>query len=172
MKQIIKIVSVGLSLVTLPALAQWGSMPFGSSGSNMMPWSGSQAPVYQAPQSQPFGGMMPWGSSAPRYQAPQSNGFANMMPWGGSQAPVYQAPQSQPFGGMMPWGNSAPRYQAPQSNGFGNMMPWGGSQPSYRQPQSNFMMPGMESGIRSMMQPGKIMAQEATPGMYMKPTWQ
>jgi hypothetical protein len=32
------------------------------------------------------------------------------------------------------------------------------------------MMPGMDQGIRSMMEPGKIMAEEATPGMYMKPT--
>jgi hypothetical protein len=54
------------------------------------------------------------------------------------------------------------------------MMPWNAmSQPQPRpQPQSQpFMMPGMDQGIRSMMQPGKIMAEEATPGMYMKPTW-
>jgi hypothetical protein len=29
----------------------------------------------------------------------------------------------------------------------------------------------MDQGMRSMMEPGKIMAEEATPGVYMKPTW-
>ncbi|SFV79935.1 hypothetical protein MNB_SUP05-12-1041 [hydrothermal vent metagenome] len=76
------------------------------------------------------------------------------MPWGQSRTPAYQAPQAQSFGGMMPFGNMA---QQPQSR--------------YRQPQSSFMMPGMDQGIRTMMEPGKIMAEEATPGVYMKPTW-
>ncbi len=131
MKKIITITAASLVLLSTGVSAQWGGMPFGSSGSNMMPWGQSQAPVYQQPQSQMFGGMMPFG------------------------------------------GNSVPQYRAPQSNGFGSMMPWGGgSQPQFQQPQSQgFMMPGMDQGIRSMMQPGKIMAEEATPGMYMKPTW-
>lgn len=76
------------------------------------------------------------------------------MPFAQQQAPRYQAPPPapQPFGGMMPFA------QQPQ--------------PAYQPPaQQPYMMPGMEQGIRSMMQPGKIMAEEATPGMYVKPTW-
>jgi hypothetical protein len=112
-----------------------------------------------------------------------------MMPFGGQS--LSQPMQS--FGSSTPWGGQSnnqsryqPRYnpynrgyqQAPQSQPFGNMgmgsMPFGGmSQPQqqYRQPQSSFMMPGMDQGIRTMMEPGKIMAEEATPGVYMKPTW-
>ena len=112
-----------------------------------------------------------------------------MMPFGGQS---FSQPM-QSFGSSTPWGGQSnnqsryqPRYnpynrgyqQAPQSQPFGNMgmgsMPFGGmSQPQqqYRQPQSSFMMPGMDQGIRSMMEPGKIMAEEATPGVYMKPTW-
>jgi hypothetical protein len=115
------------------------------------------------------------------------------MPFGGQS---FSQPM-QSFGGSTPWGGQSnnqsryqPRYnpynrgnggyqQAPQSQPFGNMgmgsMPFGGmSQPQqqYRQPQSSsFMMPGMDQGMRSMMEPGKIMAEEATPGVYMKPTW-
>jgi hypothetical protein len=33
------------------------------------------------------------------------------------------------------------------------------------------MMPGMDQGIRIMMEPGKVIAEEATSGVYMKPTW-
>jgi hypothetical protein len=112
-----------------------------------------------------------------------------MMPFGGQS---FSQPM-QSFGSSTPWGGQSnnqsryqPRYnpynrgyqQAPQSQPFGNMgmgsMPFGGmSQPQqqYRQPQSSFMMPGMDQGIRTMMEPGKIMAEEATPGVYMKPTW-
>jgi len=176
MKKILTITATSLMLLSTGASAQWGGMPFGGgSGSNMMPFGGGTG-----------SNMMPWsgqqGYSQPRYAQPQSP-FGSMMPFGQTQAPVYQQPQSQMFGGMpfgssgsgmMPWGgSSAPSYRAPQSNGFGSMMPWGGmSQPQYQQPKSQgFMMPGMDQGIRSMMQPGKIMAEEATPGMYMKPTW-
>ncbi|MBT3186194.1 hypothetical protein [Candidatus Thioglobus sp.] len=116
--------------------------------------------------------------------------WGNSMPFGGQS--FSQPQQMQPFGGSMPWGgqnynqsryqqprynsyNRGGSYQAPQSNPFDGMgMPFGGmSQPQqqYRQPQSSFMMPGMDQGMRSMMEPGKIMAEEATPGMYMKPTW-
>ena len=149
----------GLTLLTGNAHAQWGNwgMPGGSSTAapNMMPWGGQS---YARPQYNP----QPYGS--------------NMMPWGGNRAPAYQAPPPQPYGGMMPWGgNPAPKYSPPPAQPFGGgMMPWNGmAQPQPRpQPQAQpFMMPGMDQGIRSMMQPGKIMAEEATPGMYMKPTW-
>jgi len=181
MKKIMIAVCATLSIVSVNASAQWGSMsPFGGSGSNMMPFgsSGSSMPWsgqgYSQPQyAQPsFGGMMPWGQNqAPRYQAPQSTPFGGMMPWG-NNSQQYQAPASNGFSNMMPWGGGSQQYRAPQSNGFSNMMPFGGmSQQQYRQPQSSFMMPGMDQGIRSMMQPGRVMAEEATPGMYMKPTW-
>lgn len=169
MKKSALVIAASLSLFINHVNAQWGNMtPFGSSGS-MMPFGGQ---TYSQPQytQQPFGGMMPWGQvqQAPVYQAPQQP-FGGMMPWGNT-TPQYQTPQNNGFGNMMPWGNAAPQYQTPQRNGFGNMMPWGGSQ--YQQPQTqNFMMPGMEQGLRGMMQPGRIMAEEATPGMYMKPTW-
>jgi len=129
----------GLTLVFGTAVhANWGnSMPFGGQSFS------------QPQQMQPFGGSMPWGGqnyNQSRYQQPRYNSYNR----GGS----YQAPQSNPFGGMgMPFGGmSQPQQQ-------------------YRQPQSSFMVPGMDQGMRSMMEPGKIMAEEATPGMYMKPTW-
>ncbi len=169
MKQVLLIIPF-LSIVTTQVNAQWGNMPWNSSGANMMPWGGQ---TYAQPQySQPsFGSMMPWGQAqAPVYQTPQQP-FAGMMPWGNA-APRYQAPTSNSFASMMPWGSTTQQYRAPQSSGVTNMMPWGVTpQPQYSQPQSTFMMPGMEQGIRSMMQPGRIMAEEATPGMYMKPTW-
>ncbi|MBL7003490.1 MAG: hypothetical protein ISR69_05640, partial [Gammaproteobacteria bacterium] len=97
-------------------------------------------------------------------------------PWTGfgQQAPTYQAPTQQPFA-MMPWGGQtvAPRYQTPASP-YSNMMPWSsftGQAPTQQVPQNSFMAPGMEQGMRSMMQPGRIWAEEATPGMYVKPTW-
>ena len=79
----------------------------------------------------------------------------------------------------MPWamgGTSRPQAQPVQQFGGMSMMPFNpGIQPQrqYLQPrsQSSFMMPGMDQGIRTMMEPGKIMAEEATPGVYMKPTW-
>lgn len=160
MNKSIIIICTGLTLLTGSAQAQWGNwgMPGGSSMSNpnMMPWGGSRAPVYQAPPAPSYGGMMPWGGSrAPVYQAPPpARPYGGMMPWGGSRAPVYQAPPpAQPYGSMMPWGAM--------------------SQPQVRQPppSQGFMMPGMDQGIRSMMQPGKIMAEEATPGMHIQPTW-
>ena len=83
---------------------------------------------------------------------------AGMMPFGGQS---FSQPM-QSFGGSMPFG------------GMGSMPFSGMSQPQqqYRQPQSSsFMMPGMDQGMRSMMEPGKIMAEEATPGVSMKPTW-
>ena len=175
MKKITVSVLTGFVLLSQVAQAQWGVNPF--SGGGMMPWSNSQSyvqPQYAQPS---FGSMMPWGGQAPAYRAPvyqaPQNSFSAMMPWGTGSAPVYQAPQTNGFASMMPWGaTQAPVYQAPQTNSFANMMPWGGvTQPKYQQPQTGFMMPGMEQGIRNMMQPGKIMAEEATPGMYMKPTW-
>lgn len=160
MKKITITVFAGLTLASNTAQAQWGMNPF--SGNNMMPSWGGQ-------------------TVQPRYVQPQYSqpSFGNMMPWGRAttyQAPVYQAPQNS-FSQMMPWGGTTqtPVYQQPQTNGFSNMMPWGSmTQPQYQYPQpqtQGFMMPGMDQGIRSMMQPGKIMAEEATPGMYMKPTW-
>jgi hypothetical protein len=144
MDKIITKFGIGLALMTaLSANAQWGS------SSGMMPWGGQS---FMQPQVQPFSGGMPWGSGAQRYNQPTYT-QGSMMPWGGSRMPAYQAPQAQSFGGMMPFGNMT----QPQSQ--------------YRQPQSSFMMPGMDQGIRTMMEPGKIMAEEATPGVYMKPTW-
>ena len=118
---------------------------------------------------QQFGGnsMPPWGSqrfsqprySNPRYTSPRQRYTPqpayNSMPWTMGSAPARQAQPAQSFGGMsmMPFNPGMPQQQV-------------------RQPQSqSFMMPGMDQGIRGMMEPGKIMAEEATPGMYMKPTW-
>lgn len=171
----------GLTLLASSVQAQWnnwGAMPGGSSmtNPNMMPWGGQS---YSRPQytPQPYGSnFMPWGrQQAPAYQAPQQP-FGNMMPWGGNPTPPPTPPQQQPFSGMMPWGmNSAPAYTPPPAQPFGGgMMPWNAMSQSQARPQpqsQGFMMPGMDQGIRSMMQPGKIMAEEATPGMYMKPTW-
>jgi serine/threonine-protein kinase len=181
MKTLKTLVSLGLILITSHANAQWNNwgMPGSSSGSPSMmpgmPFGSQQQPRYQAPPQQPFGGMMPFGGQQqPRYQAPPQQPFGGMMPFGGQQQPRYQAPPQQPFGGMMPFGGQQqPRYQPPPQQPFGGMMPFGGQQQRYQAPaQQPFMMPGMDQGIRSMMQPGKIMAEEATPGMYMKPTWQ
>ena len=145
MDKIITKFGIGLALmIALSAHAQWGS------SSGMMPWGGQS---FMQPQAQqPFSGGMPWGSGEQRYNQPRYT-QGSIMPWGQSRTPAYQAPQAQSFGGMMPFGNMA----QPQSR--------------YRQPQSTFMMPGMDQGIRTMMEPGKIMAEEATPGVYMKPTW-
>jgi len=152
---------LGLILISAQANAQWNNwaMPGSYYGNSaMMPFPAQQPPRYQAPAPapQPFGGMMPFGGQqAPRYQAPAPapQPFGGMMPFAGQQPPQYQAPAPapQPFGGMMPFRQQQPQYQP--------------------QPQQPFVMPGMEEGMRSMMQPGKIMAEEATPGMYVKPTW-
>jgi hypothetical protein len=152
---------LGLILISAQANAQWNnwSMPGAYYGNSaMMPFPAQQPPRYRAPTPapQPFGGMMPFaGQQPPRYQAPAPapQPFGGMMPFAGQQPPQYQAPAPapQPFGGMMPFRQQQPQYQP--------------------QPQQPFMMPGMEEGMRSMMQPGKIMAEEATPGMYVKPTW-
>ena len=152
---------LGLILISAQANAQWNNwaMPGSYYGNSaMMPFPAQQPPRYQAPAPapQPFGGMMPFsGQQAPRYQAPAPapQPFGGMMPFAGQQPPQYQAPAPapQPFGGMMPFRQQQPQYQP--------------------QPQQPFVMPGMEEGMRSMMQPGKIMAEEATPGMYVKPTW-
>jgi len=135
---------VGLTLtISISANAFMG----GSSG---MPFGGQS---FSQPM-QSFGGSTPWGGQSynqPRYQPrynPYNRGY-------GGYNRGYQ--QAQPFGGM---GSSMP---------FGSMMQ---PQPQYQAPRSSsFMMPGMDQGIRTMMEPGKIMAEEATPGVYMKPTW-
>ena len=179
------IAGLGLLLISAQANAQWNNwgMPGAYYGNSaMMPFPGQQPPRHQAPApaQQPFGGMMPFGGQQPpRYQAPApaAQPFGGMMPFSGQQAPRYQtpAPAPQPFGGMMPFaGQQPPQYQAPAPTAqpFGGMMPFRQPQSQYQaQPQQSFMMPGMEQGMRSMMQPGKIMAEEATPGMYVKPTW-
>ena len=139
---------IGLTLaISTTTQANWGN------SAGLMPFGGGQG---LSQQMQPFGGSMPWGGSnynQSRYQ-PRYNPYNR----GGRYNRGYQAPQSQPFGGL----------------GL-DMLPFGGmSQPQqqYRQPQSSsFMIPGMDQGIRTMMEPGKIMAEEATPGVYMKPTW-
>jgi len=115
------------------------------------PWGNPYGQSSMMPQ-MPGGG----GYSHPRYN-PQPQPFN--MPFAPRPAPAYNPPPAQPFGGgMMP--------QMPYGGGYSQ------PQPRYQQPaQQPYMMPGMDQGIRSMMQPGKIMAEEATPGMYMKPTW-
>lgn len=135
---------IGLTLTIGTATqANWGNSV------GLMPFGGES---FSQPM-QSFGGSTPWGMqnfNQPRYQ-PRYNPYDR-----GGYGRGYQAPQSQPFGNM-------------------NMIPFGSmiqQQQQYRQPQSSsFMMPGMDQGIRSMMEPGKIMAEEATPGIYMKPTW-
>jgi hypothetical protein len=142
---------IGLTLaIGTAAQANWGN----SAG---MPFGGQS---FSQPM-QSFGGSTPWGGQSnnqSRYQ-PRYN------PYNRGNGGYQQAPQSQPFGNMGNMGNM----------GSMGSMPFGGmSQPQqqYRQPQSSsFMMPGMDQGMRSMMEPGKIMAEEATPGVYMKPTW-
>ncbi|SMN14917.1 hypothetical protein CRYPA_1051 [uncultured Candidatus Thioglobus sp.] len=139
---------------------------FGNPTSIMSSFDGQNFAQPQT-QMQQFGGnSMPWGAQAynqprysnSRYAAPRQR-YAqpayNSMPWSMNSAPVRQAQPAQSFGGMsmMPFNPGIPQQQV-------------------RQPQSSsFMMLGMDQGIRSMMEPGKIMAEEATPGMYMKPTW-
>ncbi|MDC9727438.1 MAG: hypothetical protein PSN35_06355 [Candidatus Thioglobus sp.] len=138
---------------------------FGNPSSMMSPFGGQ---TFAQPSMQQFGGSaMPWGGqsfaqprySNPRYASPRQRYNAqpayNPMPWAMGGGNSRQAQPAQSFGGM-------------------SMMPFNPGQPQqqFRQPQSSsFMMPGMDQGIRSMMEPGKIMAEEATPGVYMKPTW-
>ncbi len=154
MKILLTFFSMALLTMVHPVQAQWnnwgmpGSSPYGAPTLPGMPFSGGYAQPQYPPQPQPF----------------------NMMPFA-QPAPTYRPAPAQPFGGMMPFTQPQPRYQAPQQP-FGGMMPFSQPQPRYQAPASQpYMMPGMEQGIRSMMQPGKIMAEEATPGMYMKPTW-
>jgi len=144
MKTTTTLACIGLALFSTGSMAQWNNWG--------MPGYGNQPTMPQMP----YGG----GYTQPRYApAPQAQPF-NMMPFASqrpapvySRPPVYNQPPAQPFGGMMPWGaQPQPQYQAPP-------------------PQQPMMMPGMEQGIRSMMQPGKIMAEEATPGMHVQPTW-
>ena len=138
---------IGLTLAISTAThANWGN------SAGMMPFGGQS---FSQPM-QSFGGSTPWAGQSynqPRYQ-PRYNPYNRGN--GGYGGGYQQAPQSMPFGGMgsMPFsGMSQPQQQ-------------------YRQPQSSsFMMPGLDQGMRSMMEPGKIMAEEATPGVYMKPTW-
>jgi len=167
-------------------------------GGNMMPWNGFSNQRQQPRQQNTMNRMMPWNlNSAPQQQQSFGNnmmpGFSSMpgfsgnsMPWNGFSQQRQQPRQQNTMNRMMPWNfNSAPQ----QQQGFGNnMMPGFSSMPGFsggnmpwssmsgsqnRQPQSNgYMMPGMEQGIRTMMAPGKIMADEATPTMMMKPTWQ
>ena len=157
MKSLKILTGLGLVMMAGHAGAQWGNwgMPGSSHGNSLMfPGTPYSQPQYNPAPRQPFAGMMPYpGQQTPRYQTPPPTPqpFAGMMPYPGQQVPQYQAPAAQPFGGMMPFGQQQPRYQPPV--------------------QQPFAMPGMEQGIRSMMQPGKIMAEEATPGMYVKPTW-
>ncbi len=141
---------IGLTLaISTTAQANWGN------STGMMPF-GTQS--FSQPM-QSFGGSTPWGGQS--YNQPRYNPYNRGYNRGNNYGRGYQqAPQSS-----MPFGN------------MGNMgsMPFvsmGQPQQQYRQPQSSsFMMPGMDQGIRTMMEPGKIMAEEATPGMYMKPTW-
>ena len=151
---------LGLTL----AISTLSSANFSNPSSMMSPFGGQGV---SQPQMQPFGNSMPWGAqgySQPRY----SN----------SRYTIPRQRYSQPAYNPMPWTvNSAPSRQASrpaQSFGGMSMMPFNpGMQPQkqYQQPQSSFMMPGMDQGIRTMMEPGKVIAEEATPGVYMKPTW-
>ncbi|MDG2395883.1 hypothetical protein [Candidatus Thioglobus sp.] len=143
--------------------------------SSMMSSFGGQG--FAQPQMQPFGNSMP-----------QMQPFGNSTPFGGQSynQPRYsnsryasprQRYNTQPAYNPMPWamgGDSGRKAQPTQSFGGMSMMPFNPGVPS-QQPaqksQSAFMMPGMDQGIRTMMEPGKIMAEEATPGVYMKPTW-
>ena len=148
------------------AISTISSANFSNPTSMMSPF-GAQS-FNQPQQMQPFGRSMPWNgqnSVQPRYSNTR-----------------YAAPRqryAQPDFNPMPWamgGTSRPQAQPVQQFGGMSMMPFNpGIQPQrqYLQPQSqsSFMMPGMDQGIRTMMEPGKIMAEEATPGVYMKPTW-
>lgn len=154
---------IGLTLV----IGTMANANFGNPSSMMSSPFSSQG-FAQPQQMQSFGNSVPWSGqtfnqprysnsryAAPRQRYAQQQPAYNPMPWAMSNSPSRQAQPSQSFGGM-------------------SMMPFNpGMQPQqqYRQPQSSFMMPGMDQGVRSMMEPGKIMAEEATPGVYMKPTW-
>lgn len=158
MKLSTRLAGISLILFSSSTFAQWNNwgMPGYNNHSMMpsMPYSRGYSQPYYAPQpqSQPFN-MMPFATqpAAPAYN-PQP--FGAMMPFAAPQAaPVYNQAPAQPFGQMMPWARQAPpQYQAPPA-------------------QQPYMVPGMEQGIRSMMQPGKIMMEEATPGMHVQPTW-
>lgn len=148
------------------AISTMSSANFGNPSSMMSPF-GAQS-FSQPQQMQSFGRSMPWGAQG--YTQPR---YSNSR---------YATPRqryTQPAYNPMPWamgGASRPQAQPAQQFGGMSMMPFNpGMQPQrqYRQPQSQsaFMMPGMDQGIRTMMEPGKIMAEEATPGVYMKPTW-
>lgn len=140
---------IGLTLaISTASQANWGNsvgmMPFGGQG-------------FSQPM-QSFGASTPWAGQGYNQarQQPRYNPYSRGNNYNNYNRGFQQAPQASPFGGMgaMPFGTmSQPQQQ-------------------YRQPQSSsFMMPGMDQGIRSMMEPGKIMAEEATPGMHMQPTW-
>ena len=153
---------MGLTL----AIGTMANANFGNPSSMMSSFGGNNFAQPQT-QMQQFGGnSMPWGGqslnqprySNSRYAAPTQryNQLAyNPMQWSRGGSSSRQAQPAQSFGGMsmMPFNPGMPQQQV--------------SQPQ----SSSFMMPGMDQGIRSMMEPGKIMAEEATPGMYMKPTW-
>ena len=140
--------------ISANASANWGTP------APMMPFD-TQAFTQQM---QPFGPSMPWDMQSynnqryqPRY-IPYNRTNRYNRNYSNRYNRGYQAPQAQPFGdmgmGMMPFNaltQPQAQYQAPQA--------------------PSFMMPGMDQGIRAMMEPGKIMAEEATPGGYMKPTW-
>jgi len=142
---------IGLTLaIGTASQANWGN------STGMMPFGGQS---FSQPM-QSFGSSTPWGGQSnnqSRYQ-PRYNPYNRGN--GGYGRGYQQAPQAQPFGNMGSMGSMP----------FGSMMQQ--PQQQYRQPQSSsFMMPGMDQGMRTMMEPGKIMAEEATPGVYMKPTW-
>ncbi|SHN90971.1 hypothetical protein BHECKSOX_1164 [Bathymodiolus heckerae thiotrophic gill symbiont] len=150
---------IGLTLV----VGTMANANFGDPTSMMSSFGGQNFAQPQTQMQQFNGNSMPWGIQAynqprysnSRYAAPRQRYAYNPIPWPMDGASSRQAQPVQSFGGM-------------------NMMPFnpGIPQQQVRQPQSSsFMMPGMDQGIRRMMEPGKIMAEEATPGMYMKPTW-
>lgn len=148
------------------AVSTMSSANFGNPSSMMSPF-GAQS-FSQPQQIQTFGRSMPWGAQG-RAQPRYSN----------SRYTVPRQRYAQPDYNPMSWAMGEPsRAQVRPTQQFGgmSMMPFNPgvqSQRQYLQPQSqsSFMMPGMDQGIRTMMEPGKIMAEEATPGVYMKPTW-
>ena len=189
MRTVLTLVFAALMGMFSHANAQWNNWPMPGQQNypapNMprMPYGAGYASPRVAPQPQPFN-MMPFAQQpAPAYRpapAPAPSPvqpFAGMMPYS-QPAPAYRPappPPQQPFGGMMPFSQPAPAYQPappPPAQPFGGMMPFAQPQPRYQAPpQQPMMMPGMDQGIRSMMQPGKIMAEEATPGWHVQPTW-
>ena len=155
---------IGLSMCFgLSTQANWGN------SSSMMPF-GMQN------NAQPRMQTNPWAVQQNRQTNYRRVSPSNVQPWTMNNMPVRQAPQAQaqPFSmGMMPFNTTASNSQSQPFGGM-SMMPFNpGIQPQqqFTQPSSSFMMPGMDQGIRSMMEPGKIMAEEATPGVYMTPTW-